>query len=205
MCYYAALAGECVAGLVVDEGLARESPVKGLPVYGWAEAVRQYTSTEAAFFVSVGYASMNARQKVYERVRGAGYAMVNIVCASSWVAPDVLMGDNNIVMPGVVLEPGVRLAANNVIWSNATICHDTTIGSHNFISAGATLGGRVAVGDRNFLGFGAIVLQGLTVRSDSIVAAGSLVTRDLQGLCEYRGSPAKKTGCIDPADGVMVR
>lgn len=204
VCHYAELAGECVAGFVVDEGFAVASPAQGVPVYEWSAALRRFGSSDAAFFVALGYASMNARQRVYERVRDAGYVMPNIVCASSWVARDVLMADNNIVMPGAVLEPGVRLGANNVIWSNATICHDGMIGSHNFIAAGATLGGKVAVGDRNFLGFGAIVLQGRTIRCDSVVAAGSLVTRDLDELCEYRGSPAKKTRCIDPKDGVKI-
>lgn len=202
--YYASEAGREIAGFVLDESYMPDIQTMPAPLYVWTEAVNRFSPDEMAFFVAIGYKKIALREAIYNRVKRHGYELVNIVSDASWLATDATMADNNFIMPGAVVEPGAVLGANNVIWSNATVCHDTHIGSHNFIAANVTLGGGVSIGDRNFLGFSSVVLQGRRIRDDSLIAAASLVTSNLDGLTSYRGSPAKKFGVIDSQTGVMV-
>jgi len=51
---------------------------------------------------------------------------------------------------------------------------------------------RVSIGDDVWIGAGSVVLSGVTIGSHTIVAAGSVVTRDLDGDSVYAGNPAKK-------------
>ena len=203
--YYATESGMDVLGFAIDESYKIDDESLPAPVFCWPEAMNKFFPNEVGVFVAVGYKEMRLREAIYARIKSVGYELINIVSDSSWVAKDVSMRDNNFIMPGVVVEPGVKLGCNNVIWSNATICHDTTIGSHNFIAANVTLGGSVSIGDRNFIGFSSVVLQRKNVQHDALIAANSLVTHDLDSLSEYRGSPARRHGAIDPQTGVLVR
>ena len=50
----------------------------------------------------------------------------------------------------------------------------------------------VKIGDDVWLGYGVIVLSGVSIGEGSIVAAGSVVTKDVDAYSIYGGNPAKK-------------
>ncbi|WP_236072402.1 NeuD/PglB/VioB family sugar acetyltransferase [Paraburkholderia domus] len=193
-----------VQGFAVDEQYKNADEFDSLPVFGWQTAVKHFPVDEVAMFVAVGYSNMRGREAAYTAVKQFGYSLVNLVCKSSYVASGVVMGDNNIVMPGVVIEPGVTLGSNNVVWSNATICHDGVVGDHNFIAANTTLGGGVYLGNRNFLGFSSVVLQERRIGNETLIGAQALVNRNTQDLSVYQGSPARRARGLDPKIGVAV-
>lgn len=51
---------------------------------------------------------------------------------------------------------------------------------------------KVIIEDDVWIGYGAIVLSGVKISQGSIIAAGSLVTKDVDAFSIYAGSPAKK-------------
>lgn len=193
-----------VLAFVVDEAYKSEDKFLSLPVLTWEQACRIYFTDEAFFFVAIGYKNMRLRSVNYARIKSAGYELVNIISRTSFVANDVIKGDNNIIMSGVVVESGVVMGSNNVVWSNTTVCHDCIIGSHNFIAANVTIGGEVSIGDQNFFGFSSTVLQQIVIGDETLIGAQTLITKNTNPLCEYRGSPAKKIALIDADKGVMV-
>ena len=50
----------------------------------------------------------------------------------------------------------------------------------------------ITIGDDVWVGYGAIILSGVTIGEGSIVAAGSVVTKDVEPYSIYAGVPAKK-------------
>lgn len=193
-----------VLAFVVDEAYKSESTFLSLPVLTWEQACEKYSNDEAFFFVAIGYKNMRLRAVSYAKVEAAGYKLANIISSACFVAKDLIIGDNNIIMPGAVVEPGVVMGSNNVIWSNATICHDSVIGSHNFIASNVTIGGEVSIGSNNFLGFSSVVLQGLDIGDDVLLGAQSLAMSNLDSFSKHHGSPAVKVGSIDEKVGVQV-
>lgn len=196
--------GYKVVAFAVDEDYRTQPNFLNLPVLTWPEFLTAYSVTDVSLYVAVGYKSMRARAAIYDRVKARGYELINIVSTASYVANDVMFGDNNFVMPCVVLETGVTLNSNNIIWSNATICHDTSVGSHNFFAANSVIGGGVKIGDGSFLGFSSVVLQNLEIGSGALVGAHSLVTRKVEDLSKVQGSPARIVGKIDSICRVEV-
>ncbi|MGV2827808.1 gamma carbonic anhydrase family protein [Myxosarcina sp. GI1(2024)] len=110
----------------------------------------------------------------------------------------------------------VSLAKNSSVWYGATLRGDleiVTIGQYTNIQDGAILHGDpgeptiledyVTVGHRAvihsariergcLIGIGAIVLNGVTVGAESIIGAGSVVTKDVPPRSLVVGVPAKK-------------
>lgn len=54
------------------------------------------------------------------------------------------------------------------------------------------LDSKVVIGDDVWIGLGSIVLSGVTIGEGSIVAAGSVVSRDVEPYSIYAGVPARK-------------
>jgi acetyltransferase-like isoleucine patch superfamily enzyme len=48
------------------------------------------------------------------------------------------------------------------------------------------------IGNDVWIGYGAIVLGGVTIGDGAIIAAGSVVTKDVEAYSIYGGNPAKK-------------
>ena len=193
-----------VAGFVVDDAYLDGHAFLSLPLSGWSAFCASNDPNGVALHVAIGYRNMRARVAAFESVRAAGYDTITIRSRASYVADDVVLGENNFIMPGAVIESGVALASNNVVWSNTTICHDCVIGSHNFFAANTTLGGGVRVGNGNFLGFSSTVLQGCRIGSETLIGAQSLVRQDTRDLHQYQGTPAAVVRAIDRDRGVCV-
>lgn len=51
---------------------------------------------------------------------------------------------------------------------------------------------KIVIGDDVWIGYGSIVLGGVTIGNGSIIAAGSIVTKDVDSYSIYAGAPAKK-------------
>jgi acetyltransferase-like isoleucine patch superfamily enzyme len=51
---------------------------------------------------------------------------------------------------------------------------------------------KVTVGDDVWIGYGAIILSGVTIGEGSVIAAGSVVTRDVEPYTVVGGNPARK-------------
>jgi len=58
----------------------------------------------------------------------------------------------------------------------------------------------IVIGDNVWLGGGVIVLPGVTIGENSIVGAGSVVTRDVPANCVVVGNPARVLRSIPPSD-----
>lgn len=202
--YYAtSQMGLNVLGFVVDGQYKASDSFLSLPVYEWSE-VEQLGRDNINMHVSIGYRSMRSRSNAYAQAKRKGFELVNIVSSASFVADDVKMGDNNLIMPGVVIEPGAKLGSNNVVWSNATICHGATIKDDNFIAANVTIGGEASIGSKNFFGFSSVLLQKRAVGNEVLVGAASLMLDDSEDLSYYHGSPAIRIRGVDPDLGVCV-
>jgi len=48
------------------------------------------------------------------------------------------------------------------------------------------------IGDDVWVGYGSIIMSGVTIQDGAIIAAGSVVTRDVEAYSIYGGCPAKK-------------
>lgn len=94
------------------------------------------------------------------------------------------------------------LIANNVAFVGKYDHHYQQIGTpirlascirnHDYSWKG--LNSKVVIEDDVWIGYGSIIMSGVTIRKGSIIAAGSVVVKDVDSYCIYGGVPAKKIG-----------
>lgn len=104
---------------------------------------------------------------------------------------DVEIGEGCNILSGAVISNSVTLGKANIIYYNSIITHDVITGDFVEISPGVKLLGRSMIGDLATIGTNAIVLPNVKIGKNSIIGAGSVVTKDLPDNCIAVGIPAK--------------
>ncbi len=108
------------------------------------------------------------------------------VCDHVFIENDVIVGDRVTIKCGVQIWDGLRIEDDVFIGPNATFTNDmfprskrdfTLLGTH--VKKGATIGAN------------ATILPGLTIGEKAMVAAGSVVTKDVPPGVLVIGNPAK--------------
>jgi maltose O-acetyltransferase len=131
------------------------------------------------------------RQRILRRLRGAP-DLERLQADGLKLGRDVFIGG------GTFLDPDFCFLIE--------IGDDTTISLEVFILAhdastrtqvGYSRLARVRIGDRVFVGARAVILPGVTIGDDAIVAAASVVTRDVAPGTIVAGNPARPLGSSD--------
>lgn len=78
------------------------------------------------------------------------------------------------------------------------LTHDASVGALGDRACRSDLCGRISIGENCFVGYGSILLSGISIPNNSIIAAGSVVTKSIptQG-CIIGGNPAKVIGSVE--------
>lgn len=176
--HFARLEYEVVA-FTVDRGVLTDPTIGGLPVVPFEEIETHYPPAAHSLITAVGYLEMNQlRARKHREGLDKGYAFVNYVHSSVVRHPDVVMGENNIVLDHVAIHPDTRIGDSVFIASNASIGHGCRIGDNCWINSGVSVGGETVIGDGVFLGINATVGDNIRVERQCYVGANTLVSRN---------------------------
>ncbi|MFN8473374.1 MAG: acyltransferase [Anaerolineae bacterium] len=134
------------------------------------------------------------------------------------IREDAIIGDNVIISKDAYIDFGVRVGANCKIQNAALIYHPAVLEDGVFIGPGAILtndrvprainpdGSQKSADDWEArqtvirygasVGAGAVILAGLTIGRFALVAAGTVVTRDVPDHALVMGVPARVVGYV---------
>ena len=115
------------------------------------------------------------------------------ICSHCLIESDVVIGDRVTVKSGVQLWDGLRVGDDVFIGPNTSFANDRFPRSkktpekflQTIVETGASIGA------------GATILPGITIGSNSMVAAGAVVTRSVPPNAIVVGNPAKIVGYVD--------
>lgn len=113
---------------------------------------------------------------------------------TSQISRDFVAGEYSYVGNNCMIYPGVSIGRYTMLAQNVQI-----IGAdHNYLTAGmpATFSGRpklkrTKIGRDVWIGANAIIMAGITIGDGAIIAAGSVVTKDIPPFSIVGGVPAK--------------
>ncbi len=104
-----------------------------------------------------------------------------------FIENDVIMGDNVTIKSGVQIWDGMRMGDNVFIGPNATFINDNYPRSKNYPMKFL----ETHLEDGSSIGAGCIILGGITIGKNSMIGAGSIVTKNVPDNELWVGSPAR--------------
>ena len=102
------------------------------------------------------------------------------------------MGEGAVVMAGCIINPKAIIGDFCFFATGAQIEHDCIINDYVSISAGTVTGGHVKIGRLSAITIGVTIIDRLEIGENTVVGAGSLVTKSLPSNILAYGIPAKK-------------
>lgn len=113
------------------------------------------------------------------------------ICAHVFIENDVKIGDNVTVKCGVYLWDGIVIEDNVQIGPNVTFTNDKyPRAKQKFVLQ------RTLIKKNASIGAGTVILGGITIGENALIAAGSVVTKDVPANSFWRGSKARQEGFV---------
>ena len=117
----------------------------------------------------------------------------------------VLIGNNAVIMMGATINIGAEIGDDTMIDMGAILGGRAIVGKHCHIGAGTVLAGvvepasaqPVRIDDNVLIGANAVVIEGVHVGEGAVVAAGAIVTHDVEPYTMVAGVPAKFVKKVD--------
>lgn len=121
------------------------------------------------------------------------------------IRDQVLIGDNAVIMMGAIINIGAEIGADTMIDMGAVLGGRAIVGKHCHIGAGTVLAGvvepasaePVRIDDNVLIGANAVVIEGVHVGEGAVVAAGAIVTHDVEPYTMVAGVPARVIKKVD--------
>ena len=170
----------------IDDSLKGES---NLPIYPFEE----FKQLPGKLEIVVGVGEPSTRNLLHDKIISHGLTLATLI------DPTALVSNSAIIEPGVIvsefcsIHSETYIGANTLIQPYCCIGHDIRIGKHSVISTTVNIGGGTIIGDRVYLGMNCAILQKLRIESESIIAMGSVVFRDVTARTMVIGNPARVT------------
>jgi UDP-perosamine 4-acetyltransferase len=184
---------EAVA-LVDDDPRRLERELLGIPVDSNPDALDrlQRKGVRHAFVGVGGTSDALARQRVFERLRDAGFELPPILHANAVVSSLARVGDGAQILACAVVNVHADIGQGAIVNTGAIVEHDCRVGHHAHVAPGARLAGLVTVGEGAHVGIGAVVIEGVRLGGGAFVAAGAVVVRDVEEGVRVAGVPARE-------------
>jgi sugar O-acyltransferase (sialic acid O-acetyltransferase NeuD family) len=135
----------------------------------------------------MGVGGVATRKQLKERFLALGGEAATFVSPNALVSKYVEVGQGAMIMGRVEVEAGAVIGADCLLNKTANIGHGCVIGQGCEISPGVILTGDVQVGAYSFVATRAIVLPKVQIGTQAVIAAGSIVKKNVPDLAVVAG------------------
>ena len=167
-----------VAAFTVDNDYKEVDEFEGLPVVAFEEVVEKYPPSKYDMFIALSYAQMNkVREQKYHAAKEKGYTLASYISSHCTYLSQFEAGDNCFIFEDNTIQPFVKIGSNVTLWSGNHIGHHSVIEDHNFVSSHVVISGHCVIESNCFLGVNATIGHKVTVRKETLLGAGAVVSR----------------------------
>ena len=141
---------------------------------------------------TIGIGDPKLRKRIYKQFNDIGGKLISTISVNSDIGNyDTEIGVGCNILSGVRISNSVSVGKGCIIYYNSIITHDCVIGDFVEISPSVNILGRVEISSYTHIGSNSTILPGIKIGKNSVIGAGSVVTKDVPDNVMVIGVPAK--------------
>lgn len=169
-----------IQAYTADSEYINENLLDGIPCIAFKELEKRMKPDEVELVMGIGYRQMgDIRRRIFEIYKTMGYTFANFIHPSATISPDLVIGQGNVILEGVIIEPNVSIGNANLIFSGTTVGHDSTLGSYNTLCGRVLMSSQNRVGNHCYFGDCSVLSPGIVVEDYVLMGAMTRTNKDL--------------------------
>lgn len=177
-----------IIGFVDDNEMLINTNVDGVPVLGNIEWLNNYDKDVCAV-CSIGVGKI--RKLVINKITNPKIEYPILVDPSVIILGNIVIGEGTIICANNVISINCKIGKHSIVNLSCTLGHDDVLGDYCTINPGSNISGFVLLEDCVDIGTGTKIIQHISVKTNSIVGAGTVVVRDVMSNVTVVGNPAR--------------
>ena len=174
------------------EGNERESLanklINGIPLIG-SNDLKKFLPD---LYAIVAISNPQIRQRAVRQAEELGCKFATLIHPSVlYDQKTTVIKEGSVICAGSLLSVNVSIGSHVVINWHCTIGHDTVLHDFVTLSPGCHISGYTNIMRGTFVGAGVVTVEKHTIGENSIIGAGSVITKDIPALSTAFGIPAK--------------
>jgi sugar O-acyltransferase (sialic acid O-acetyltransferase NeuD family) len=161
--------------------LGRQEDLKNL--------ITQYNIYGGVISIGDNWSRYYVHQQIIKTI--PDFIFVNAIHPSVIIGSTAHIGIGVVVMAGCIINPKAKLGNFTFLATGAQVEHDNIIHDYASISAGSITGGFVTLGKFSAITLGVTVFDRVEIGENTVIGAGSLVTKSLPDNVLAYGNPAR--------------
>lgn len=167
-----------VAAFTVDRSYILKENLFGLPVVPFEDIETVFPPSEYSMLISLSFQKVNKlREEKYFQAKAKGYSLINYISSKASIWPNLVLGDNCIIMEWSAIGPFAKIG-NNVTVASSFIGHHAIIKDHSFLAPGAIVLGGVTVEPNCLIGAHATVRESVKIAKECIVGSNVSINKN---------------------------
>ena len=153
------------------------------------EIIEQYQITGGLITIGDNWSRYHVSNQIKKLV--PNFKFVNAIHPSVIIGNNVKLGSGITAMAGCIFNPKSVIGDFTFFATGAQVEHDCIIDNYASISAGSVTGGYVKLGKFSAITLGATIFDRVEIGENTVVGAGSVVTKSLPNNVLVYVNPAK--------------
>lgn len=176
-------------GFLVDkEYFTPNTVINGYPLLGTDEWILNNKDVYCVCTI----ANNDAREEIQKRLMNQGVMFETLIAPNLPIPPTASIGCGCVISGNVALSVNCKIGDGVFLNNSVTVGHDVSIGDYTSIMPGTGISGGCNIGRKVYIGGHAFVVPQKNIGDKAVVAAGSIVFRNVKDSTTVLGNPAKR-------------
>lgn len=132
------------------------------------------------------------KKKILQKINNSNIIYPTLIHPNVYIgASNVEIGEGSIICAGNILTVDISIGSHVILNLSCTVGHDTIIKDYASFMPAVNISGEVVIHEGVYVGTGAKIINQLEIGAETIIGAGSVVSKTLPEKCTAVGVPAK--------------